>query len=402
MKVRGIGKLIRKLGTSPGKARTGKREERVNVTRYATRAARLTLVYVGGEMFGKVIRPCEAFAAHLAVVRPLPGVYTEMPGQVALPAERTAAEQADERPFTGVLAHVQLQILLGPDALTAKGAGEAALAPVHLVAAARQADHSIGGNLGPIVVHGVVIRVPDLARAPTTRRAPYPPCGHGLTHLHLQPGLPGILAVDARRLGHALLSRVLVERPLLARVGGGVAARLHLGRLPRAGHLVAPLGGGRHRRRRAALRLRGALQPFQRVVQPVLLERLEIPELHPADVAGEQLVGWEAGTMVLLPVLHVRGAVAVALAALLAGEGLVVARLAGVLEQRVPFQQPGGRKRGQTDAASTRQPRKASETAVTQDGTASAASPRAAFHQGAPTPRLQTEGQRHLKLSWSS
>lgn len=363
-------------------------------------------MYMGGEMFGQVIRPREAFAAHLAVVRPLPGVYTEVPGQVALPAERTAAKQADERPLAGVLAHVQLQILLGPDALTAKGAGEAALAPVHLVAAARQADHSIGGYLGPIVVHGVVVGVPDLARAPTTRRSPYPPCGDSLTHhLHLRPGLPRILAVDARRLGHALLSGVLVERPprlLLARIGGGVAARLHLGRLPRARHLVAPLGCGRNRRRGAALgRLRRPLQPFQRVVQPVLLERLQIPELHPANVAGEQLVGREAGAVILLPMLHVRGTVAVALAALLAGERLVVARLAGVLEQRVPFQQPGGRKRGQTDAAPTRQPRKASETAVTQDGTASAASPRAAFHQGAPTPRLQTEGQRHLKLSWS-
>ena len=69
--------------------------------------------------------------------------------------------------------------------------------------------------------------------------------------------------------------------------------------------------------------------------------------------------------MVLLPVFHVCGAVTVALAALLAGERLVVAGLAGVLQQRVPFQQPGGRERGQTDAATTRQSRQTGETAVT-------------------------------------
>lgn len=69
--------------------------------------------------------------------------------------------------------------------------------------------------------------------------------------------------------------------------------------------------------------------------------------------------------MVLLPVFHVSGSVTVALAALLAGEWFVVASLAGVLKQRVPFQQPGGRKRSQTDAAATRQPRQTGETAVT-------------------------------------
>lgn len=69
--------------------------------------------------------------------------------------------------------------------------------------------------------------------------------------------------------------------------------------------------------------------------------------------------------MVLLPVLDVSGPVAVTLAALLAGERLVVAGLAGVLQQRVSFQQPGGRKRRQTDAAASRQPRQTGETTVT-------------------------------------
>ena len=213
--IRKLVKKFRRSGTSPvslGKgaqpANPNTESTLHNVTQRGRSAIRLTLVYMGGEMFGEVIRPREAFAAHLAVVRPLPRVYAEVPGQVALPAESTAAEQADERPFTGVLAHVQLQILLGADALTAEGAGEAALAPVHLVAAARQADHPIAANLGPmVVVHGVVVRVPDLARAPPARRAPYPPRGHSLAdHLRLQSScLPGILPVDARRLGHALL-----------------------------------------------------------------------------------------------------------------------------------------------------------------------------------------------------
>jgi len=58
--------------------------------------------------------------------------------------------------------------------------------------------------------------------------------------------------------------------------------------------------------------------------------------------------------MVLLAMFHVGGSVAVTLAALLASERLVVAGLAGVLQQRVPFQQPRRRERRQADTAATR------------------------------------------------
>lgn len=59
--------------------------------------------------------------------------------------------------------------------------------------------------------------------------------------------------------------------------------------------------------------------------------------------------------MVLLAMFDISGSIAVALAALLAGERLVVAGLAGVLQQCVPFQQPRRRERRQADAAATRQ-----------------------------------------------
>lgn len=195
-------------------------------------------------MLGQVVRPGEAFAAHLAVVGPLAGMDAKVPGEVALAAERAAAKQADERPFAGVLTHVELQVLLRSDALTAERASEATLAPVHLVAAARQADHRVR-VLRAIVVHRVVVRLADLAG--TAGRPAVPGRGSarlGARHLHLDR-LAGVL-LHARRLRDALLAGVLAsERAarllLLAGVGGRVATGLHLRRFPGAGHLVAPL-----------------------------------------------------------------------------------------------------------------------------------------------------------------
>ena len=196
-------------------------------------------------MLGQVVRPGEAFAAHLAVVGPLAGVDAKVPGEVALAAERSAAEQTDERTFAGVFTHVELEVLLGSDALTAEWASEATLAPVHLVAAARQADHRVR-VLRTIVVHRVVVRLADLAGTTDGRPAVTGRGGARLGHLHLDR-LAGVL-LHAGRLRDALLASVLAsERAarllLLAGVGGRVAAGLHLRRFPGAGHLVAPLCG---------------------------------------------------------------------------------------------------------------------------------------------------------------
>ena len=59
--------------------------------------------------------------------------------------------------------------------------------------------------------------------------------------------------------------------------------------------------------------------------------------------------------MILLPVLDVGRSVAVALTALLAGEGLVVAGLAGVLEDGVALEEPGRGEAGEADAAAARE-----------------------------------------------
>lgn len=102
--------------------------------------------------------------------------------------------------------------------------------------------------------------------------------------------------------------------------------------------------------------------------------------------------------MILLAVLHVGGPVAVTLATLLAGERLVVAGLAGVLQQRVPLQQPRRRERRQADAAATRQSGQPGEAAVPEDATTAGASVRACpLHQRAPSARFQSEGERDLR-----
>ncbi|KPI91333.1 hypothetical protein RR46_14837 [Papilio xuthus] len=78
------------------------------------------------------------------------------------------------------------------------------------------------------------------------------------------------------------------------------------------------------------------------MVEAMFFERLQISKLHAADVACEQLIGGQPRSVVLLPMLYVRGPVPVALAALLAHEGLVVAGgLRCVLQRGVAFEQPG-------------------------------------------------------------
>lgn len=67
---------------------------------------------VGGEVLREVVRPGEALAARLAVVRPLPGVDPQVAGQVRLAPEGPSAEQTDEGPFPGMLPDVQLEVLL--------------------------------------------------------------------------------------------------------------------------------------------------------------------------------------------------------------------------------------------------------------------------------------------------
>lgn len=100
--------------------------------------------------------------------------------------------------------------------------------------------------------------------------------------------------------------------------------------------------------------------------------------------------------MILLAVFHVGGPVAVTLATLLAGERLVVAGLAGVLQQRVPLQQPRRRERRQADAAATRESGQPGEAAVPEDATTAGASARP-LHQRAPSARFQSEGERDLR-----
>lgn len=83
-----------------------------------------------------------------------------------------------------------------------------------------------------------------------------------------------------------------------------------------------------------------AVETLQSVVEPMLLERLEVSELHTANVASEELVGWESRAVVLFSVFDVGGSVAVALTTLLADEGFLV-RPRRVLQGGVALQQPG-------------------------------------------------------------
>jgi len=60
------------------------------------------------------------------------------------------------------------------------------------------------------------------------------------------------------------------------------------------------------------------------------------PELHAAYVAREQLVGRQAGPVVLFAVLEIRRTVTVTLAALVALERFLVAAVAAVAAHRLP------------------------------------------------------------------
>lgn len=94
------------------------------------------------------------------------------------------------------------------------------------------------------------------------------------------------------------------------------------------------------------------MESFQSVVQAVLFERLEVPKLHPANVAGEEFVRWESGAMILLSVFDVRRSVAVALPALLANKGFVDGTQGTqMLQSGVLFQEPDGRESGSTGGA---------------------------------------------------
>jgi len=266
----------------------GRRGGRAEAAGGESRVA-LALVNVRGEMLGQIVGSCEAFATHLAVIGPLAGVDAQVPGQVAFATERAAAEQADERPLAGVLAHVELQVLLRPHALAAERAGEAPFATIGLAhrgggAAVRKSEYRLAA-LVPVVVHGgVYIHVAGLAAgtsASTTSTTANPagPGGSvtaGLRDLHLHR-FAGIL-LDARGLRDALVATcALGERAArlfsVARVRRRVAARLHLGRLAGAGHLVAAFGRRRDHEH-AALRLGRALQSLERVIETVLLKGL--------------------------------------------------------------------------------------------------------------------------------
>lgn len=84
----------------------------------------------------------------------------------------------------------------------------------------------------------------------------------------------------------------------------------------------------------------------------MFFEGLEVAELHAADIAGEEFVGGEAGAVVLFAVLNVSGSVPVALAALFADEGLLIAGgVGGVLQGRVALEEPGGGEGGEADPA---------------------------------------------------
>ena len=291
-------------------------------------------VYVSRQMLGEIVGPREALPAHVTVVRSFAGVYPQVPREVALPPEGTPAKQADEGPLPRVLAHVQLEVLLGPDALAAEGTREPAF-PLPL------------GGVGPQEADDG-----GLVGAAQRLRGRAAAAGRGEAHRVHGVVLVGLAAVglrgDALRAGDVLdldgdgLLLDLVDGDRLVGTGHLVAAVLH-------GHVGGLLLG--------VATVVGQVrvlpvEALQRVVQPVFLERLEVPELHPADVAGEEFVGRQSSAVVLFAVLHVGGTVPIALPALLADEGLVDgAQGAYVLEGGVLFQQPDGGKGGHAGRA---------------------------------------------------
>lgn len=152
----------------------------------------------------------------------------------------------------------------------------------------------------PIVIDGIVVDVADLAAgtaaaSTTADTSPADPNSRGcLRYLYLHR-IAGIL-LHARGLRDARLvtanafgehAAYLLDVAWIR----GVAAGLHLRRLAGARYLVATLGRRRDHHDGGALRLGRALQPLESVIETVLLKGFQIPELHAAHVAGEQLVG---------------------------------------------------------------------------------------------------------------
>lgn len=84
-------------------------------------------VYVRGQVLGQIIRPGEAFAAHVAMVGPLAGMDAKMPSEIAFATESSPTEQTNKWTLPSVLPHVKFQVFLGSHALSTKRTGEAPL-----------------------------------------------------------------------------------------------------------------------------------------------------------------------------------------------------------------------------------------------------------------------------------
>ena len=180
-------------------------------------------------------------------------------------------------------------------------------------------------------------------------------------------GAVGRRLVLQRRIGHRV---VLLHRasPLRAVAHAGRRAAAQIGHHRAAGRLAAAaLVRARHGRLAVGGRCSHpaptsllAVEPLERVVQPVLLERLQVAELHAAHVAGEELVGRDpapAATAAGLPPVMLRQhrpVPAAGVPALLPAQPaqvrlVVVDRQVRVLQGGVLLQQPDGREVGHAD-----------------------------------------------------
>uniref|UniRef100_A0A182THF6 Uncharacterized protein n=1 Tax=Anopheles melas TaxID=34690 RepID=A0A182THF6_9DIPT len=341
-------------------------------------------------MLGEVVGPGEALAARLAVVRPLAGVDAQVARQVGLAAERAPTEQTDERPLAGVLAHVQLQVFLRPDALAAERAGEPAV-PL-LLGRVHPQKVQDGGFLRiepeqPVVRYR--LRVDQTVERVAERGGRSAGGGGGgagrRQGVRVRMHQPAATGRCGRRSGccHTAMhtARFSLHRAddgrvvLVVVMGGGSRHRRHRGRLighHRAAGRLATAAAALVRARHGRLAVGGrcshpaptsllAVEPLERVVQPVLLERLQVAELHAAHVAGEELVGRDpapaaADAARLPPVMlrQHRPVPAAGVPALLPAQPaqvrlVVVDRQVRVLQGGVLLQQPGGREVGHAD-----------------------------------------------------
>lgn len=212
-----------------------------------------------------------------------------MPREVALTAERAPAEQTHKRPLTRVFPNVQLKIFLRAYALAAERARKPALAVALPLLARHQAERSrVGG--GALELVGARLALRAVGHRADTRegdgRAPPRLAAPALALGARRAALPRV--VD----GHGRVGRsVRVDGAVLLRVPDRIYRRrprlVGPPLLHREVHLAAAadecLVGARHvvDVRVGVLRV----QPLQRVVKSVLLERLEVAELHAADVA---------------------------------------------------------------------------------------------------------------------